>query len=127
MSKPSSFPLIFPFYFFEPADGIFFDNVRLVNAMPFDHNLQPVAKEVVLQSGKHSAQLSGETAIAASFHCTTDRRTDVTRLEAKIGMFATLRIDNDYYENCYINSFSWKLWAIGVWVYSVSFAQDTTS
>jgi len=134
--KPSSFPLIFGdasigpdtgFYFFEPATGIFFDNVRLVNPMPFDQNLQPVAKEVILQSGKHSVQLSDETAIAASFNCTSAWRNDVTRLEAKIGMLATLRIDNDYYENCYINSFSWKLWAIGVWVYSVGFAQDTTS
>lgn len=103
-----------------------FDGITLQNPEPFEIDPQIITNDTVLLSGKHSGQLSSETAISLTLVCYTATYSDVSDLIAKIGTKADLIIDGTTYTKCYISSFPRSLWAKGEWTYTVAFKQDTT-
>lgn len=104
-----------------------FDSVTLVNPEPFDRNINPIANQTILLSGKRSVQMTTETALSIIFKCSTETYSNITDLEAKIGLQKTLAINGTNFTKCVISSFRKKEWIPGKWTYEVAFIQDTTA
>jgi len=109
------------------AYAVTFDSVTLVNPEPFERNINPIASQTILLSGKRSVQMTTETALSISFRCSTETYSNVTDLEAKIGVQKTLTINGTNFTKCVISSFRKREWFPGYWTYEVSFVQDTTT
>ena len=105
---------------------ITFDSVELKNPEPFDIDPQVIVGDTVLLSGKHSMQGTTETAISCTIKCSSETKSDMTNLRAKIGTEASLVIGSDTYTKCRIVSWSESEWAKGEYEFTVSFKQDTT-
>jgi len=106
--------------------AITFDSVELTNPEVFEQKHNVLTKATTLLSGKTSVQSTSETHLTVSFRCLTETYSDITDLKAKIGSKYVLSIDGTTY-NCYISKFSEKELAPGIYEYTVSFIEDTTS
>ena len=105
--------------------AITFDGVTLQNPAPFELDHNPITKGTILLSGKRSVQSTAETAISATFDCQTDSSANITALKAKIG--AVYILDwGDASCNAYISSFTEEEIHPDLWVYKVSFEEDST-
>ena len=114
------------FYFQDIGTGVFFDNVKLQNPEPFDHNWNPIVNQTTLLTGKRSVQGSTEKALSVSFRCQTGSHQHISDLKEKIGGAYTLKIDEVSYENCYIVAIKDEEWYPGEFEYTISFVQDTS-
>lgn len=104
-----------------------FDDVELKNPEPFDRDNNPIANQTILLSGKRSVQTTTETALSVSFKCSTETYSDISDLEAKIGLQKTLAINGTNFTKCVISgNFRKREWIPGKWTYEVDFVQDTT-
>ena len=104
-----------------------FDSVELKNPEPFDRNVNPIANQTILLSGKRSVQMTTETALSIAFRCSTGTYSNISDLEAKVGLQKTLAINGTNFMKCVISSFTKKEWIPGEWTYEVGFVQDTTT
>lgn len=104
-----------------------FDSITLQNPEPFDRNDNPIANQTILLSGKRSVQMTTETALSIIFKCNTGTYSNITDLEAKVGLQKTLAINGTNFTKCVISSFTKKEWIPGEWAYEVGFVQDTTA
>ena len=101
--------------------------MELINPEPFDRNINPIVNQTILLSGKRSVQMTTETALSITFRCSTETYSNITDLEAKIGVQKTLAINGINFTKCVISSFRKREWFPGYWTYEVSFVQDTTA